>query len=321
MRGVFDRSSIGRAAARQLLQLRQGEQSVLDYSIEFRTLAASAGWNAVATYDAFMHGLSERVLDQLTVCDLPLDLDRLVDLAIRIDMRLQERGKRHRESPAPPCFRPATQSSSPAQPTAITEPMQLNRAHLSEAERQRRREGGLCLYCGGRGHFRSSCPVKDKRPSVKREVLTGASQLSTFRPQRPMLHVVLSWQGEQFPVQALIDSGADTNLICSTLVHRMGVPVSQLVTPLQTKTLTGTPLAVIEEITQPLELLVSGNHRERLAFCLMESPCAPLVLGGPWLATHNPSIDWTTGHIREWSPFCQKSCLRSRPPWKLHTRG
>ncbi|KAJ8398061.1 hypothetical protein AAFF_G00431380, partial [Aldrovandia affinis] len=126
-----------------------------------------------------------------------------------------------------------------------------------------------------------------------------------------MLHVLLSWQGELFPVQALIDSGSDANLICPTLVRRMGVPVSRLATPLQTKTLMGTPLAKIQEITQPLDLLVSGNHRERLAFYLMESPLAPVVLGGPWLATHNLSIDWTTGNIQEWSAFCQKSCLHS----------
>ncbi|KAJ8402791.1 hypothetical protein AAFF_G00364630 [Aldrovandia affinis] len=203
-----------------------------------RTLATSAGWNAVATYDAFLHGLSERVLDELTVCDLPQDLDRLVDLAIRIDTRLQERGKRRQESPASP-FPPNDTTRLPAQPMATAEPMQVNRTHLSETERQRRREGGLCLYCGGKGHFRLSCPVKD-----------------SAHPD-------------------------------------------------------GHALAEIQEITQPLDLLVSGNHREKLAFYLMESPLAPVVLGGPWLATHNPSIDWATGNIREWSVFCQKSCLRS----------
>ncbi|KAJ8411005.1 hypothetical protein AAFF_G00180400 [Aldrovandia affinis] len=152
MRRVFDRSSVGRAAARQLLQLRQGGQSVSDYSIEFRTLATSAGWNAVATYDAFLHGLSERVLDELTVCDLPQDLDRLVDLAIRIDTRLQERGKRRQESPASPV------SAQRHDPTSRSTHGDCG-AHAGESDssvRDRtpaRREGGLCLYCGGKGHF------------------------------------------------------------------------------------------------------------------------------------------------------------------------
>ncbi len=45
MRRVFDRALVGRKAARMLVDLRQGEQSVSDYSIQFRTLAAECEWN------------------------------------------------------------------------------------------------------------------------------------------------------------------------------------------------------------------------------------------------------------------------------------
>ncbi len=45
MRRVFDRALVGREAARMLADLRQGEQSVSDYSIQFRTLAAECEWN------------------------------------------------------------------------------------------------------------------------------------------------------------------------------------------------------------------------------------------------------------------------------------
>ena len=44
IRGVFDRSVSGPAATRQLFRIRQGQCSVSDNAIEFRTLAASAGW-------------------------------------------------------------------------------------------------------------------------------------------------------------------------------------------------------------------------------------------------------------------------------------
>ncbi|MGL5500211.1 MAG: DUF4939 domain-containing protein, partial [Plesiomonas shigelloides] len=40
MKKVFDRAVYGREAARTLMELRQGERSVSDFSIEFRTLAA-----------------------------------------------------------------------------------------------------------------------------------------------------------------------------------------------------------------------------------------------------------------------------------------
>ena len=73
--------------------MRQGRQSVLDYAIEFRTLATDSGWNQPALVDAFLNGLSERVKDFLTPLDLPSELDALVSLAAKIDKRLLERDR------------------------------------------------------------------------------------------------------------------------------------------------------------------------------------------------------------------------------------
>ncbi len=43
-----------------------------------------------------------------------------------------------------------------------SEPMQVGRAHLSRVEKERRRNQGLCLYCGAPGHIAVQCPVKAK---------------------------------------------------------------------------------------------------------------------------------------------------------------
>ncbi|KAG0313966.1 hypothetical protein BG000_005695 [Podila horticola] len=45
--------------------------------------------------------------------------------------------------------------------------------HLSEAERTRRCNLGLCLYCGGQGHFSDNCPHKKtvKTAAAKLQVL------------------------------------------------------------------------------------------------------------------------------------------------------
>lgn len=48
LKKVFDRGLAGREAARVLTELQQGQRSVADYSIEFRTLAAESEWNAQA---------------------------------------------------------------------------------------------------------------------------------------------------------------------------------------------------------------------------------------------------------------------------------
>ncbi len=54
LKKVFDRrGDLGREAARELAELRQGNRSVTDYSIEFRTLAAECKWNYEAQWDMF----------------------------------------------------------------------------------------------------------------------------------------------------------------------------------------------------------------------------------------------------------------------------
>ena len=85
LKKVFDRSPLQTEAARVLTALQQAERSVADYSIEFRTLAASSGWNAKAQWDHFLHGLAEYIKDEIFSLELPSTLDGLVDLAIRVD--------------------------------------------------------------------------------------------------------------------------------------------------------------------------------------------------------------------------------------------
>lgn len=88
---VFQSVTPGREAAKSLVALKQGRRSVLDYAIEFRTLAANSSWNQPALVDAFYNGLMETIKDHLTSLDLPSELDALVSLVSRIDKRLMER--------------------------------------------------------------------------------------------------------------------------------------------------------------------------------------------------------------------------------------
>ncbi|XP_045080421.1 uncharacterized protein LOC123492194 [Coregonus clupeaformis] len=84
VRKVFDSSLSGREAARKLL--------VADYAVDFRTFAAESAWNPESLFDTFLHGLSEVVKDELAARELPMDLDSLIALTIRIDRRLREWG-------------------------------------------------------------------------------------------------------------------------------------------------------------------------------------------------------------------------------------
>ncbi len=143
MRRVFDRALVGREAARMLADLRQGEQSVSDYSIQFRTLAAECEWNEKAQWDMFLHGLADRIQQEIDVVELPLGLNELVDLALRVDARLQQRDLRGRRKLTPRY--PFFDTGDTVGHSSVDEPMQVGRARLSREERDRRRTRGQSL--------------------------------------------------------------------------------------------------------------------------------------------------------------------------------
>ncbi len=130
---------------------------------------------------------------------MPVTLDRLISLSFTIDQRLQERHLERRleasshnsRYPRPAVthfaakphslynFSPKlTFSPSPTvskgpenQPTGPT-PMEVDaitrRGPLPQAEKDRRRKEGLCLYCGEPGHHSLGCP--NKRPLGSRSI-------------------------------------------------------------------------------------------------------------------------------------------------------
>jgi hypothetical protein len=157
---VFDRSAHGAEASRLLSSLRQGRLSVADFSIEFRTLATTAGWNEPALVARFLEGLNADVKDEIFAREVPSLLDPLIDLAIRIEKRFDSRRRARNSDAAPHSLLPF--SSVPSSPVAdaTPEPMQLGGLRISSKERDRRISNRLCLYCGSDKHFVSTCPLK-----------------------------------------------------------------------------------------------------------------------------------------------------------------
>ena len=172
MHRVFDRSSPGLEAVRDLMRLQQGRSSVSDYAIDFQTLATDSGWEGRALIDAFLHGLSEAVKDELLTQDLPDELDHIIALAIRVDARLEDlrrlvkpRSPLRYYNRRQPTFPSTNQRATflpipPNNPVGEPEVMMVDRSRLTKEERERRVRDRACLYCGGRGHFASKCLVK-----------------------------------------------------------------------------------------------------------------------------------------------------------------
>ena len=163
---VFDLGSSTAEASRALMTIRQGNRTVADFSIDFRTLARRSSWNEAAQVDAFLHSPADYVKDELVSHDQPSALDEAIALAVRIDRRIQTRRREKGRSTQPSvrtlghsAARPPS-SATPQSQLDLPEPMEIGRASLTPAERQRRLSSNLCLYCGADGHRVATCPVK-----------------------------------------------------------------------------------------------------------------------------------------------------------------
>jgi len=176
LRDVFDHPDYWGDASRRLVNIRQGARSVADYSVEFKTLAADAGWDDVVLRGLFLNGLTEQLQDELATRDETGNFKCLVSLAIRLDNRLRGRRQQGAARLPPPSI-PRSEGFShavpvvPPLPTVLApspevsqgvEPMQMERARLSPAERVRRMRAGECLYCGAPGHILATCPIRPK---------------------------------------------------------------------------------------------------------------------------------------------------------------
>ena len=78
---VFDHPVKGKEAVSQLLSLNQGRNSVSQYALDFRILAAECGWDQAALQGVFLKGLSEEIQDELATRDETTSLEGLIILA------------------------------------------------------------------------------------------------------------------------------------------------------------------------------------------------------------------------------------------------
>ncbi len=124
-REVFGRPAGDASIGEQLYYLKQGQKSIQEYTRHFRTLAASSGWNEHSLLTTYRQGLEPSLRLHLSAYDDTMGLERFLQLSIR-----------------------------------VANPMQIDSARLTSAERRRRLTQGLCLYCGQDGHVIRTCPTR-----------------------------------------------------------------------------------------------------------------------------------------------------------------
>ena len=156
----------------KFLRLRQSGGTMIDYITQFRTLSARLTWNESALLAHFKAGLSEEVKSMLAPqWHTFRTLRDIISAATTAYQNLQVQS-RFRSRPA---FSPARpqQQQAPRRSAVATQPyptpMDLDTVRFSKlttAEKQRRRDAGLCMYCADKGHFASACPKKGAQLAV-----------------------------------------------------------------------------------------------------------------------------------------------------------
>ena len=117
---------------------------------------------------------------------------------------------------------------------------------------------------------------------------------------------------EGITVEALLDSGATGIVISSEFARKQGFKLKKLERPMQVRNVDGmlNKEGLIEN-TVEVNLYYRG-HVERMKIDVIGGQKWSVIIGMPWLACHNPEVNWRTGEVK--MTRCPKKCGKQWRP-------
>ena len=117
---------------------------------------------------------------------------------------------------------------------------------------------------------------------------------------------------EGITVEALLDSGATGLVMSSEFAKKQDFKLKKLERPMQVRNVDGSfnkegPI----ENTVEVNIYYKG-HVERTEIDIIERQKWSVILGMPWLACHNPEIDWRTREVK--MTRCPEKCGKQWRP-------
>ena len=204
----FDDPDLKASKQRELERLVQ-KGSAAEYSARFHEILVYLNMTDETKIHHFKRGLKADLLTVLmSSYDVPTTLTEFASLAIKVDNRLfqakaelnKRTGRSTKASLTPFAFDfdtntaqstyaqtvsdPVTTTSTSTDTSGIV-PMEIDavkRGPLSPQERSRRKQLGLCMYCGATGHTVSTCPLNKKKGSGSRAIASSSSKKGKGKP-------------------------------------------------------------------------------------------------------------------------------------------
>ena len=161
-----------KAASEDKLSRLCQTKSAAAYAVEFQSTVAPLGLNDDAECLFFYLGLKPEIKDDLATVGRATTLTALIDQVVGIDQRkyqrrLEEKKSNPSSSSTPSGSRDSSRDSkskpqNPASANLVSQSNSSNSAKphgpLTDAEKARRKQKGLCVYCADPAHVWANCP-------------------------------------------------------------------------------------------------------------------------------------------------------------------
>ena len=157
--------------------------------------------------------------------------------------------------------------------------------------------------------------AKDRKKILREERAKWEVEVRQIKVERKekylrevMVKIVLKQEeGEEGVVtEALLDSGATELVMSEEFVRRHKFKRTKLEKPVYVRNVDGT-LNYAGPIVDTVEVeIFFKGHKERTLIDVIGGQKWSVILGMPWLACHNPEIDWKTEEV--WMTKCPDEC-------------
>ncbi|CAJ2644785.1 unnamed protein product [Trifolium pratense] len=297
---------------------------VADYYLKFTSLANCVyGLSNDALVDCFVSGLSNEIRRDVLI-HTPPSLVKAVSLAkvyeekYASNLKSQKSNHTNYSTNQPFTNKPETitRNSAPILNTPPTRPMSQfqknpNIKRISPAERQVRRDKGLCYWCDDKFSYTHKCPNRqlmllqydDNEEENVVEIPSDSSDvaINTLETTQPEHHLsfnamkgnssmgILRFSGtiKHIQVQILIDGGSSDNFLQPRIARFLKLPIEP--GPVFKVLVGNGEIMTAEGVIQNLALNIQGTELQVPVF-LLPVAGADVILGASWLATLGPHV-------------------------------